>query len=123
DFNHLLTTLHDFCNGDLSAFYFDIRKDSLYCDRTDAIRRRAARAVMNEVFNHLVLWLAPFLSFTAEEAWLARNNNPAEGSVHLQTFTEVPKVWHDEELGKKWSKVRLIRRVVTGHIEGARITK
>ena len=123
DFNHLQVTLHDFCNGDLSAFYFDIRKDSLYCDRTDSIRRRAVRTVMDRVFHHLVLWLAPFISFTAEEAWLARNGNPAEGSVHLLTFDETPKQWHDEALGQKWEKIRNLRRVVTGAMEMARNEK
>lgn len=123
DFNHLLTTLHDFCNGDLSAFYFDIRKDSLYCDRVDSVRRRAARTVMNEVFNCLVLWLAPFLCFTAEEAWLERNGNPANDSVHLQTFPEVPKAWRNEALAAKWGKVRAIRREVTAHIEIERNNK
>lgn len=123
EFNHLLTTLHDFCNGDLSAFYLDVRKDSLYCDRPDDKRRRAARTVMNEVFNHLVLWLAPFLSFTTEEAWLARNNNPAEGSVHLLTFPEVPKAWRNEALGERWGKIRGLRSVVTGAMELARNEK
>ena len=123
DFNHLLTTLHDFCNGDLSAFYFDIRKDSLYCDRTDSVRRRAARTVMDQVFHHLTLWLAPFLCFTAEEAWLARNNNSSEGSVHLQVFPETPKTWNNETLGKKWAEVRNLRRVVTGAMELARNEK
>ncbi len=123
DFNHLLTTLHDFCNGDLSAFYFDIRKDSLYCDRTDSTRRRAARTVMALVFDHLVLWLAPFLSFTAEEAWLERNGNPATGSVHLQTFPVMPKEWQDLVLGEKWKKIRSTRREVTAYIETKRNDK
>ena len=123
DFNHLLTTLHDFCNGDLSAFYFDIRKDSLYCDRPDEPRRRAARTVMALVFDHLVLWLAPFLCFTAEEAWLARHGNPAEGSVHLQTFPEVPKAWRNDEQAERWDKIRKLRSVVTGAMELARNEK
>ena len=123
DFNHLLTSLHDFCNGDLSAFYFDIRKDSLYCDRPDSIRRRAARTVMNLVFEHLVLWLAPFLSFTTEEAWLARNGNPAEGSVHLQTFPMVPEAWRNEGLGQKWYQIRYIRSAVTSCLEIERNNK
>lgn len=123
DFNHLLTTLHDFCNTDISAFYFDVRKDSLYCDRTDSIRRRAARTVMAAVFDHLVLWLAPFLSFTCEEAWLARHNNPAEGSVHLQLLPETPEAWSNDALGAKWNEVRNLRRVVTGAMELARNEK
>jgi isoleucyl-tRNA synthetase len=130
DFNHLLTALHDFCNGDLSAFYFDIRKDSLYCDRADSPRRRAARTVMDHIFNHLVAWLAPFLCFTAEEAWLARHDNSAEpapaeagGSVHLLNFPEAPSAWRNEALGAKWAEIRNLRRVVTGAMELARNEK
>jgi isoleucyl-tRNA synthetase len=122
DYNHLLTTLHDFCNGDLSAFYFDVRKDSLYCDRPDSLRRRATRTVMEHVFNHLVVWLAPILCFTAEEAWLMRSGDQ-NGSVHLQSFPEVPKAWRDEALAEKWAKIRELRRVVTGAMERARNEK
>jgi isoleucyl-tRNA synthetase len=122
DFNHLLTTLHNFCNSDLSAFYFDVRKDSLYCDRPDAIRRRAARTVMEAVFDHLALWLAPILSFTAEEAWLARFGDAVD-SIHLQLFPKVPTEWKDDALAAKWAEVRSIRRVVTGALERARVEK
>jgi isoleucyl-tRNA synthetase len=122
DFNHMLTALHDFCNGDLSAFYFDVRKDSLYCDRPDSLRRRSARTVMEHLFNHLAVWLAPLLCFTAEEAWLTRHADP-QGSVHLQTFPAVPKEWKDEALAKKWGEIREIRRVVTGAMELARNEK
>jgi len=122
DINHLLTTLHNFCNGDLSAFYLDIRKDSLYCDRTDATRRRAARTVMEHLFNHLVLWLAPILCFTAEEAWLARFGAKSE-SVHLQTFKAVPAEWKNDKLAQKWTEIRALRRVVTGALEQARKEK
>jgi len=122
DFNHMLTELHNFCGGDLSAFYFDVRKDSLYCDRADSTRRRAARTVMEHVFNHLTVWLAPFLCFTAEEAYLMRH--PAvDASVHLQTFPTVPKEWRNDALGKKWEEIRNIRRVVTGAMELARNEK
>jgi isoleucyl-tRNA synthetase len=119
---HLITTLHNFCNADLSAFYFDIRKDSLYCDLGDSLRRRAARTVMEQVFNHLVVWIAPVLCFTAEEAWLARFGVEAE-SVHLQTFQALPPAWKDEALAKKWADIRAIRRVVTGAMELARNEK
>ncbi len=122
DFNHMLTALHDFCNGDLSAFYFDVRKDSLYCDRHDAARRRAARTVMEHLFNHLVVWLAPVLCFTAEEASLIRNGNQ-DGSVHLRTFPAVPKEWKNEKLAEKWSQLRELRRNVTGTMELARNAK
>jgi isoleucyl-tRNA synthetase len=122
DVSHLLTTLHNFCNSDLSAFYFDIRKDSLYCDRADSPRRRAARTVMEQVFKYLTVWLAPILCFTAEEAWLARFGEAAD-SVHLQTFPKVPGEWKNEALAKKWSAIRAVRRVVTGALEKSRNEK
>ncbi len=114
DIAHALTALHNFCNTDLSAFYLDIRKDSLYCDRHDAPRRRAARTLMEQIFNHLVVWLAPILSFTAEEAWLARGNT---ASVHLQSFPTVPATWRNDALAKKWERLREIRRDVTASME------
>jgi len=116
DFNHMLTELHNFCSVDLSAFYFDIRKDSLYCDRPDSKKRRAARTVMEHLFNHLAVWLAPILCFTAEEAWLARSGS-AEDSVHLQAFPKVPGEWKNEALAQKWEQVRAVRREVTGIME------
>jgi len=119
DFNHILTELHNFCAVDLSAFYFDGRKDSLYCDRPDATRRRAARTVMEHVFDYLTAWLAPVLCFTAEEAWSMRN----EESVHLRTFPPAPKEWKNEALAQKWEQIRTIRRVVTGAMELARNDK
>ncbi len=121
DFNHLMTELHNFCTTDLSAFYFDVRKDSLYCDRTDGTTRRAARTVMEHLFNYLVVWFAPIISFTAEEAWLMHHGDSA--SVHLQTFSDVPKDWRNDELGKKWNEIRKIRSVVTGAMEIARNEK
>ena len=123
DFNHVLIELHNFCSIDLSAFYLDIRKDSLYCDRPDSLQRRAARTVMDLVFNHLVVWLAPILCFTAEEAWLMRHGNPDNGSVHLQTFPPVPDSWRNDDIDAKWGAIRQIRRVVTGAMELARNEK
>ncbi|MDD3288563.1 MAG: class I tRNA ligase family protein, partial [Alphaproteobacteria bacterium] len=122
DYNNMLTEVHNFCANDLSAFYFDIRKDSLYCDRTDSVRRRAARTVMEIVFNHLVTWLAPALCFTAEEAYLARNPG-TEGSVHLLVYPAAPAEWKNDALGSKWEQIRSIRRVVTGAMELARSEK
>jgi isoleucyl-tRNA synthetase len=117
NYNHMLQTLHHFCALDLSAFYFDVRKDSLYCDAPESLKRRAVRTVLEALFEHLVRWLAPALCFTTEEAWLARHG---EGSVHLQTFLDVPAAWQDEGLLAKWDKIREIRRVVTGAMELAR---
>jgi isoleucyl-tRNA synthetase len=115
-FHGLFTELHNFCAVDLSAFYFDIRKDALYCDAPDSIRRRAARTVFDIVLDTLAKWLAPFLCFTAEEAWLARH--PSEdGSVHLEQFPAVPGEWRNDALAARWQVVRDLRKVVTGALE------
>ena len=114
--------LHTFCAVDLSAFYFDIRKDALYCDAPDSLRRRAARTVIDRLFSCLTAWLAPFTCFTAEEAWLARHPGDDE-SVHLRTFPEIPADWRDDALAARWDKVRDVRRVVTGALEIERAAK
>ncbi|MBC8337657.1 MAG: isoleucine--tRNA ligase [Alphaproteobacteria bacterium] len=117
-FHPVFAELHNFCTLDLSAFYFDVRKDSLYCDPAHDIKRRAARTVLDEIFNCLTAWLAPFICFTAEEAWLARNpDDSPENSVHLRTFPDIPETWRDDALAAKWEKVRALRRVVTGALE------
>ncbi|MBI3452697.1 MAG: class I tRNA ligase family protein, partial [Rhodospirillales bacterium] len=115
-FTSFYTALHNFCAVDLSAFYFDIRKDSFYCDRPDSLRRRAARTALDHVFSCLTAWLAPVLCFTAEEAWLARHPGETE-SVHLRLFPDIPAAWADAALAAKWQKIRDLRRVVTGAIE------
>ena len=121
-FQPLFAELHNFCTVDLSAFYFDIRKDSLYCDRADSLRRRAARTVVDELFNCLTAWFAPFICFTAEETWRARY--PEEkGSVHLRLFPRIPEEWRDDALARKWEKIRNMRRVVTGALEIERAEK
>ncbi len=122
DFHRFYAQLHNFCAVDLSAFYFDIRKDSLYCDAPASPRRRAVRTVMDHLFMCLTAWLAPVLCFTAEEAWLARF--PSEdGSVHLRTFPEVPGAWRDEALAARWASLREVRRAVTGALEIERAEK
>tara|TARA_R110002126_G_scaffold16044_30_gene64808 strand:+ start:1203 stop:4097 length:2895 start_codon:yes stop_codon:yes gene_type:complete len=122
DFHDMFTALHNFCAVDLSSFYFDIRKDALYCDKPDSIRRRAARTVLDELFSCLTAWLAPIVCFTAEEAWLARNPGDDE-SVHLRTYPDVPADWQDAVLAAKWATIRRIRRVVTGALELERAEK
>ncbi len=122
DFNRVFAALFNFCTNELSSFYFDVRKDSLYCDRLDAPRRRAARTVMDEIFRRVVIWLAPVLCFTMEEAWLLRFPGDDE-SVHLQTFPQTPKSWRDDKLVEKWARIRQLRRVVTGALEIARRDK
>ncbi|MDE2495772.1 MAG: class I tRNA ligase family protein, partial [Alphaproteobacteria bacterium] len=114
DFNRVFNALFNFCTNELSAFYFDIRKDSLYCDRVDAPRRRAARTATDEVFRRVVTWLAPILCFTMEEAWTLRF---PDDSVHLQLFPETPADWHAPALIEKWNRIRTLRRVVTGALE------
>src|SRR2546425_9449862 len=86
DLHGMFQALHNFCAVDLSAFYFDIRKDRLYCDAPDDVRRRATRTVLDHTFDCLARWLAPILCFTAEEAWLARHGDASERSVHLEHF-------------------------------------
>ncbi|MBV9966975.1 MAG: class I tRNA ligase family protein, partial [Alphaproteobacteria bacterium] len=123
DYHAIFTALHNFCAVDLSAFYFDIRKDRLYCDGADDPRRRATRTVLDRTFDCLVRWLAPILCFTAEEAWLARHGDAPDRSVHLELFTEVPSAWYDPALGERWAQLRDMRRVVTGALELERAQK
>jgi len=120
DFNRVFAALFNFCTNELSAFYFDIRKDSLYCDPLGALRRRAARTALDETFRRVVTWLAPILCFTMEEAWTLRF--PAE-SVHLQDFAPTPASWLAPALIEKWNRIRALRRVVTGALEIARRDK
>jgi isoleucyl-tRNA synthetase len=124
DYGTMFTALHNFCAVDLSAFYFDIRKDSLYCDRADDPRRRAARTVFDRLFDCLTAWLAPILCFTAEEAWQFRHGRSEADrwpdSVHLRLFPELPADWRDDALAARWHKVRAVRRVVTGALERKR---
>ncbi len=113
--------VHNFCATDLSAFYFDVRKDAIYCDGKDSPRRRAARTVLDHLHRCLTIWLAPVLCFTAEEAWTARFGE--EGSVHLQLFPDLPHEWRDDALAAKWDQIRAIRRRITVPIEAARAAK
>jgi isoleucyl-tRNA synthetase len=123
DFHGMFTALHNFCAVDLSSFYFDIRKDRLYCDRPDAPPRRAVRTVMDRCFDSLVRWLAPVISFTAEEAWLVRYGDAPERSVHLELFPQIPTAWRNDALAARWVALREIRRVVTGALEVERAAK
>jgi isoleucyl-tRNA synthetase len=122
DFKRIFAALSGFMTSDLSAFYFDIRKDALYCDPISSTTRKACLTVLDQLFRATVTWLAPMLPFTAEEAWLARHPSH-EGSVHLELFPEVPTSWRDDALAEKWRKVRLVRRVVTGALEIERAQK
>ncbi|MGB0749595.1 MAG: isoleucine--tRNA ligase [Magnetospiraceae bacterium] len=121
-YHHAFADLHTFCAVDLSAFYFDVRKDSLYCDAPADLSRRATRTVLETLYDCLTAWLAPFLCFTAEEAWLTRNPGETE-SVHRRVFPNIPEDWRDDALAAKWAKVRELRRVVTGALEVERAEK
>ena len=117
DFHGMFTAVHNFCAVDLSAFYFDIRKDRLYCDAPDDVRRRSVRTVFDHCLDCLVRWLAPVICFTAEEAWLAHHGDAPKSSVHLELFADVPPTWRDDELGERWARLRDLRRVATGALE------
>jgi isoleucyl-tRNA synthetase len=118
DFNAYTRLLADFANNDLSAFYFDIRKDSLYCDAPTSTKRRAYRTVLGTLFHALVRWLAPVLVFTTEEVWGTRF--PDAGSVHLLEWPIIPPVDADEE---RWNALRALRAEVTERIEPLRRDK
>jgi len=122
DFKRVNAALSSFMTTELSAFYFDVRKDSLYCDPISSVTRRACLTVLDEVFQRLVVWLAPILPFTAEETYLSRF--PSEtASVHLLSFPETPAKWRNDELADEWRKIRLVRRVVLGALEVERAAK
>lgn len=116
NYHRVYNALYNFCAVDLSAFYFDIRKDALYCDGKMTNRRRAARTVLDEVFKTVTKWFAPILVFTSEEIWQSRFPSD-DDSVHLQTFHDIPAEWKNDALGTKWSKIRTLRKVVTGALE------
>ena len=122
DYKRAIAALINFMNVDLSAFYFDIRKDALYCDPLETPRRLACLTVMDEIFNCLTTWLAPMVCFTAEEVWTTRNGLEA-GSVHLQQFAKPDDVWSNASLAAKWVKIRKVRSVVTGALEVERREK
>ncbi len=120
DWTGVYPDLHTFCSADLSAFYFDIRKDTLYCDRPDSILRRAARTVLDVLHRCLTTWLAPVLVFTAEEAWAARFPGSEADSVHLQLWPELPAHWDDPALDARMAGLRRIRGQMTTELEAAR---
>jgi isoleucyl-tRNA synthetase len=121
DYARVVAALSAFMNADLSAFYFDIRKDALYCEAPSSAKRRGALEAIDHIFRAVAVWLAPILVFTSEEAWAARDENAR--SVHLEQFPQIPAEWGDEALAAKWETIRRIRSVVTGAIEIARAEK
>ncbi len=115
EFKKIARALIDFANVELSAFYFDVRKDALYCDAPSSLRRRSALHVIRNIFECMVTWLAPMLPFTTEEAWLSRD--PSAVSIHLEQFPSIPAEWKNDALAEKWKKIRAVRTVVTGALE------
>jgi len=122
DYKRIFAGLNAFMTVDLSAFYFDIRKDALYCDPYSSTMRKAALTVIDQLFRCTVTWLAPMLCFTAEEAWVSRYPGE-ESSVHLEQFPELPPSYRNDALAEKWRRVREVRRVVTGALELERAAK
>ncbi len=122
DWTGVYPELHAFCSSDLSAFYFDVRKDSIYCDAPDSPKRRAARTVLDHLHRCLAAWLAPVLCFTAEDAWLARFPSD-DGSIHLQPFPAIPAAWSDPALADRWAALRAQRGAMTAALEQARADK
>ncbi len=121
DYKRVLSTLLNFMTGDLSSFYFDIRKDGALL-RADLIgEAQASLTVVDLLFRHVTVWLAPILSFTTEEAW--RSRDPAAASVHLEVFPAIPASWRDDALATRWALVRDARSVVTGALEIERAAK
>ena len=122
DYKRIFALLTNFMTQDLSAFYFDIRKDALYCDAWSSLKRRSCRSVMDQLFHCLTTWWAPILTFTMEEVWLSRF--AGEGSsVHLMQFAKTPDEWHQPDIAKKWDMIRNVRRAVTGALELERAEK
>ena len=121
DFARVVATLTAFINADLSAFYFDIRKDALYCDPPSSVRRRGALETIEQIFRAVAIWLAPVLVFTMEEAWASRG--VGHRSIHLEQFPAIPAAWRDDRLAKTWDTIRMLRLAVTGAIEIARADK
>jgi isoleucyl-tRNA synthetase len=126
EFNRYSRLITTFANDDLSAFFFDIRKDSLYCDvgprlPEGTVKRRAYRTVLDRVFHALVRWVNPILCFTAEEVWATRY--PDRGSVHLLEWPEIDPAWRDDALAAKWGLIRATRERVTESIEPLRREK
>jgi isoleucyl-tRNA synthetase len=121
EFADVVRPLADFCSNDLSAFFFDIRRDALYCDRPDSLRRRSCRTVMHHVFERLSIWLSPLIPFTMEEAWWTLH--PVAASNSLRTFPVTPVAWRNDAEAARWARVDRVTRVVTGALEVERREK
>ena len=123
DYKRVVAVLAQFMNTELSAFYFDIRKDALYCEAPSSKKRMAALETVEQIFRCVTVWLAPILVFTAEEAWLERYGDKDANSVHLEQFPVIPAAWRDDVLSVKWDQIRRVRSGVTGALELERAAK
>ena len=122
NFHKLYKELINFCSLELSAFYFDIRKDILYCDDTASTNRQACINLLGIILDILLKWFAPVLSFTTEEIYQIVNSKE-NSSIHLQSFPKIPETWKNNELFEKWNNFKVIRKVVNAAIEEKRATK
>jgi isoleucyl-tRNA synthetase len=122
DYKTVVAALSAFMNSELSAFYFDIRKDTLYCDPPSSLARKAALTTIDRLCDAILKWLAPVLSFTCDEAW-AMYRPGGSPSVHLLTFPENLEAFRNDRLAAKWGIIRNVRRVVTGALELERAAK
>ena len=121
DFHNLYKELLNFCTVDLSAFYFDIRKDTLYCDPINSEKRKSSIIVLNILLNSLLRWFAPIISFTTEEIYqLVSKKNK---SIHLESFLDFPKKFENKALEQKWSELIKLRDVCNISIEEKRASK
>jgi isoleucyl-tRNA synthetase len=121
EFQTVSKALLAFCQDELSSLFFDIRRDALYCDRPDSLRRRAARTAMDAVFERLTIWLAPLIPFTMEEAWTTRF--PDAGSNCLRVFPETPAAWRNDAEAARWARLLDVKGAVNAAIEVARAAK
>src|SRR6202012_2890146 len=122
DYKTVVASLANFMNTDLSAFYFDIRKDVLYWDPPSSMTRKAALTTVDILCETILKWLAPIISFTADEAWFMYRPDGSP-SVHLLTFPDDLAGYRDDALAAKWESIRDVRRVVTGALELERAAK
>ena len=122
NFHVLYKELLNFCTVDLSSFYFDIRKDTLYCDKKNSDKRQSCILILNTILDALLKWFAPILSFTTEEIFSLLNKDE-KNSIHLKKFPEFPKSWKDDELNNNWNQINKIRDIANISIEEKRAAK
>ena len=128
DYKKVVSALSAFMNTDLSAFYFDVRKDALYCEAPSSLKRRAALTTVDRICDALLKWLAPILCYTADEAWSDYRKIPGHEErkadcIHLETFPEGFTALRDDALAAKWERIRAVRSVITGALEIERAEK